>query len=107
MGFIGNTIQFIVTFPFVVLGWLIVGAIAGDVARRIMGSADKGCVADIVLGIVGAFVGGFVASLLGVGTPDGGLGLVFANLVIAIGGAAIVVFIYHRVFGARKAPARR
>ncbi|MEL6308998.1 MAG: GlsB/YeaQ/YmgE family stress response membrane protein [Chloroflexota bacterium] len=105
MGFIGDTIQFIITFPFIVVGWLIVGALAGDIARRIMGSANKGCLSDWVLGIVGSFVGGFVASLLGIGTPDGGLGLVFANLILAVVGAAIVVYIFHAVTGRPKAQA--
>lgn len=105
MGFIGDTIQFIVTFPFVVVGWLIIGALAGDIARRIMGSANKGCLSDWVLGIVGSVVGGFVASLLGVGTPDGGLGLVAANLILAVIGASIVVYIFHAVTGRSKANA--
>lgn len=38
--------------------WLIVGAVAGGIARRIVGAEKRGCLATIVVGVVGAFIGG-------------------------------------------------
>ena len=58
MELIADTIAWIVKFPFVVLGWIIVGAVAGELARRFMGSGDHNCIADLLLGVLGAFVGG-------------------------------------------------
>ncbi|MBX3063467.1 MAG: GlsB/YeaQ/YmgE family stress response membrane protein [Anaerolineae bacterium] len=77
------------------MGWLIVGAIAGAVARNVMGSRDASMVNDIILGLIGAVVGGFVAGLLGLGPSPASAGLerVIINLVIAIVGAIIVIAI--------------
>ncbi|MCB9455464.1 MAG: GlsB/YeaQ/YmgE family stress response membrane protein [Anaerolineaceae bacterium] len=75
------------------MGWLIVGAIAGALARRFMGAKDRPLVNDIILGLLGALVGGFVASLFDLYKPDGGLGLVLVNLVVATVGAMILIFI--------------
>jgi uncharacterized membrane protein YeaQ/YmgE (transglycosylase-associated protein family) len=86
-------INSLVSAPFVCIGWLIVGAIAGALARTIMGRRDSPILMDIVLGIAGAIIGGFVAGLLGVGPKptDSGLGLVVVNLVIATVGAVILL----------------
>ncbi|MCB9452534.1 MAG: GlsB/YeaQ/YmgE family stress response membrane protein [Anaerolineaceae bacterium] len=75
------------------MGWLIVGAIAGALARRFMGAKNRPLINDIILGLLGALVGGFVASLFDLYKPNGGLGLVLANLVIATVGAMILIFI--------------
>lgn len=103
MDIITDAIEFIVATPFIILGWLIVGAIAGDLARRFMGSPDQGCLSDWLLGIVGAIIGGLVASLVGFGKPEGGIGLVIVNLVIATVGAAILIFIKSMVTRRRTA----
>jgi uncharacterized membrane protein YeaQ/YmgE (transglycosylase-associated protein family) len=55
---------------------------------------------DIVLGIVGAFVGGFLFHLLGFG---GVTGLNLWSMVVAIVGAVVVLFAYHAIFGKRVA----
>jgi len=100
MDFIGDVIEFIVKFPFIVIGWVIIGMLAGELARRFTNSPDKNGFADFALGIVGAFVGGLVAGLLGVNGPMGGLALVAFNLLIATVGAVIVTFIWRAVTGA-------
>jgi uncharacterized membrane protein YeaQ/YmgE (transglycosylase-associated protein family) len=88
-------INSIVSAPFICIGWLIVGAIAGALARTIMGRRDSPILMDIILGIAGAIIGGFVAGLLGVGPSptDSGLGLVVINLIIATVGAVILLFV--------------
>jgi len=93
MEIIGNAIEFVVKFPFVVIGWLIVGAVAGDLSRRFMNRPDRGCLSDFVLGIAGAIVGGFLAGMLGFDTADGGLVGVIVSLVVATIGAAVLIFI--------------
>lgn len=86
-------INWMVSAPFICIGWLIVGAIAGALARTVLGRRDAPLTMDIVLGIAGAIIGGFVAGLLGVGpkATDTGLGLVVINLVIATVGAIILL----------------
>lgn len=91
MDFIGD----ILASPFICLGWIIVGAIAGSIARSVMKAGDRPFIMDVILGIAGAFVGGLIASLLQLGPgPDrGGLELVLINLVIATIGAIVLLFI--------------
>lgn len=96
---IGDIINSIVSAPFICVGWIIVGAIAGAVARSLTGSRDEPLLSDLILGLVGAIVGGFVASLLGFYRPDGGLELVLVNLVIAIVGAVILLAVGRAITG--------
>ncbi|MEM9955458.1 MAG: GlsB/YeaQ/YmgE family stress response membrane protein [Chloroflexota bacterium] len=99
MEIIGDVIEFIIKFPFIVVGWIIVGMIAGELARRFTNSADKNGFSDFILGIFGAVIGGFVAGLLGVNGPMGGLALVVFNLLIATVGAIIIIFAWRAVTG--------
>lgn len=89
MDFIGD----ILAAPFICIGWVIVGAIAGSLARTIMKSNDQPFLSDLILGIAGAFVGGLIAGLVGLGPGEdsSGLGLVLVNLVIATVGASILI----------------
>lgn len=103
MDFIGGLIAFIVKFPFIVIGWIIVGMIAGDLARRFTGASDKSGFSDFILGIAGAVIGGLLAGLMGLDGPIGGIGLVIFNLVIATVGAMVISFIWQRFFGKGKA----
>lgn len=89
MDFIGN----LLASPFICIGWIIVGAIAGALARTITGSKDVPFIWDVVLGIIGAIVGGILAGFVGVG-PSGttsGIELVIVNLIIATIGAVILI----------------
>ena len=66
-----------------ILTWIIVGLIAGVLASLLVGG--YGLIADIVIGIVGAFVGGWIFSQLGVTTPFGGLaGTIFTAFIGAV-----------------------
>jgi uncharacterized membrane protein YeaQ/YmgE (transglycosylase-associated protein family) len=85
--------EFLTLNPIICVGWIIVGAIAGGLARQLMGSKDQPFINDVILGLVGSIVGGFVAGLLGIGGPEGGLSRVIVNLVISIIGAVIVIYI--------------
>ncbi len=81
-----------------ILGWIVLGLIAGWIASKIVNREGEGFFLDIVLGIVGAFVGGLVFTALG-GTGITGFNLY--SMVVAIVGAIVVLFIYHAIFGRR------
>ncbi|HLL81983.1 MAG TPA: GlsB/YeaQ/YmgE family stress response membrane protein [Longimicrobium sp.] len=79
------------------LTWLIVGLIAGVLASLVMGGV--GLIGDIVVGIVGAFVGGWLFKQLGVTTPFSGLaGTIFTAFV----GAVILLFLLRLVTRGRR-----
>lgn len=67
--------------------WLLLGALAGWISSKIMGDANRGLVFNIIVGIIGAALGGFVASWLGLGAVSG---FNFYSLLIAIGGACLL-----------------
>ncbi len=75
--------------------WIIFGALAGWIASLIVGTNDQqGCLLDIIVGIIGAFIGGFVFSrLIGVGIS----GFNFSSLLVAIAGAVILLFIVKAI----------
>ncbi len=80
-----------------ILSWIIVGALAGWIASLIMGTNNQqGCLLDIVVGIVGAFIGGFVMNLLGFGTFTG---FNLWSIIVAIIGAVILLAIIKAVRG--------
>jgi uncharacterized membrane protein YeaQ/YmgE (transglycosylase-associated protein family) len=82
-----------------VIGWLILGLIAGFIASKIVNKSGEGVLLDVVLGIVGAFVGGFLFSLVGA-APVTGLNIY--SLVVATIGAITVLILYHAVVGRRR-----
>jgi uncharacterized membrane protein YeaQ/YmgE (transglycosylase-associated protein family) len=78
----------VVLDPGGLLSWIIVGLIAGAVAARLVRGHGLGCLMDIVVGVIGAFIGGFVVSLfVAPGTSYGFLG----SLLVAILGAVILL----------------
>jgi len=76
-----------------ILTWLGIGLVAGIIAKLVMGDRF-GWIITIVLGIVGAFVGGWVSGMLG-GPGVSGFSLV--SILVAVGGAVIVLFVYGLV----------
>jgi uncharacterized membrane protein YeaQ/YmgE (transglycosylase-associated protein family) len=97
---IGSFISWLVTAPFACIGWIIIGFIAGALARRIMGSSDAPFVLDVILGIVGAWVGGFILGLLGFRDAlDIGFGI--GSLITALIGAIVLIFIGRLLTGRR------
>jgi uncharacterized membrane protein YeaQ/YmgE (transglycosylase-associated protein family) len=83
-----------------VIAWIIFGLIAGVIAKLLMPGRDPGgCIITILLGIVGAFVGGFIFEQL-TGRPDV-MRFDFGSLVVAVIGAIIVLLIYRLIAGRR------
>jgi uncharacterized membrane protein YeaQ/YmgE (transglycosylase-associated protein family) len=81
-----------------ILAWIILGLIAGFIASRVVKSEGSGCVLDIVLGIVGAFVGGIIFSALG---GVGVTGFNLWSLFVATIGAIVILVVYHAIFDRR------
>ena len=76
---------------------IIVGLVAGLLARAIKpGNDAMGWIMTIVLGIVGAMLGGFIASLIGINTDGGFIGLIFSVI-----GAIILLFLYEMIMSKR------
>jgi len=76
-----------------ILGWLILGALAGWIASMIMGKdADMGAIANIVVGIVGSFIGGFLVSAVG---GQGFTGFNLWSLIVAVIGAVVLLWIVN------------
>lgn len=85
-----------------IIGWILLGLLAGAIAKLILPGDDPGgIVVTTLIGIVGAVVGGFIASALGVGE----LGNFFdiGTWLIAIGGALLLLLLYRVVAGRRPA----
>jgi uncharacterized membrane protein YeaQ/YmgE (transglycosylase-associated protein family) len=83
------------------IGWLIIGAIAGWLASMVMGRGGYGLVGDIVVGIIGAFIGGFVARLLNVAGPAAADPFSWVSLIFAIVGAIILIAVVRALTGGR------
>ena len=79
-----------------VLAWIVLGLIAGFVASNITKSSGQGMLLDIMLGIVGAVLGGYLFSAVGVA---GITGFNFSAFLLAIVGAVVVLWIYHALSG--------
>lgn len=74
-------------------GWIIIGLIAGAVAKWIMPGKDPGgIIVTILIGIAGGLLGGFLANLLGLGTGGS-----IWNLVLATVGAVLLLWIYRKM----------
>jgi uncharacterized membrane protein YeaQ/YmgE (transglycosylase-associated protein family) len=81
-----------------IIGWIILGLLAGFIASKIVNKTGVGFFLDLVLGIVGAIVGGVIFSALG---ASGITGLNLYSMVVAVIGAVVVLVIYHMVSGRR------
>ncbi len=81
-----------------IIAWLVLGLIAGFIGSKLVNKTGEGLVLDIILGIVGAVVGGFIFNLFG---SAGVTGLNIYSLVVAVIGAIVVLFVYHAVIRRR------
>ena len=80
------------------LAWIVVGLIAGAIAARVVAGRGFGCLADIVVGVAGAIIGGFLlSSLFGM---SGNVGF-FGSIVVAFIGAAALLAVLKLVSGGR------
>ena len=76
------------------LAWIVLGLVAGFIGSKIVNKRGEGLVLDIILGVVGAFVGGWLFTSLG---ASGVTGLNFYSLAVAVVGAIVVLVVYHAI----------
>ena len=81
-----------------IIAWIVLGLIAGFIASKIVNHTGSGILMDIVLGVVGALVGGFLFSLFG---AVGVTGFNIYSMLVAIVGAVVVLWLYHMLIGRR------
>jgi len=76
------------------LAWIILGLIAGFIGSKIVNKTGEGIFVDIILGIVGAFVGGWLFTMFG---ASGVTGLNVYSVLVAAIGAIVVLVVYHAI----------
>jgi uncharacterized membrane protein YeaQ/YmgE (transglycosylase-associated protein family) len=81
-----------------IIGWIILGLIAGFIGSKIVNKTGEGFFLDIALGIVGAIVGGFLFTAVG---ATGVTGFNLYSMFVAIVGAIVVLVLYHAILGRR------
>jgi uncharacterized membrane protein YeaQ/YmgE (transglycosylase-associated protein family) len=81
-----------------IIGWIVLGLVAGFIASKIVNKQGEGFFLDIVLGIVGAVIGGFIFEQFG---AAGVTGFNIYSMIVAVVGAIILLVIYHAIFGRR------
>jgi len=77
-----------------ILAWVVLGLLAGFIGSKLVNKTGEGLVLDIVLGIVGAVVGGFVFKAFG---ASGVTGLNLYSLLVSVVGAVLFLIVYHAI----------
>ena len=80
-----------------ILWWIVIGVIAGWITGKIMKGSGFGFWVDMLVGIAGAFVGGFIAGHLGFAASGG----ILYTLIVAVLGAVLLVFLFRLITGRR------
>ena len=81
-----------------IVAWIILGLIAGFIGSKIVNKSGEGVLLDIVLGIVGAVVGGWLFSVFGMSQVTG---LNVYSLIVSVVGAVVVLVLYHTLIRRR------
>ena len=81
-----------------IIGWIVLGLIAGFIASKIVNKTGEGVILDIVLGVVGAVVGGWLFAQFG---AAGVTGFNLYSMLVAVIGAVVVLVVYHLITGRR------
>lgn len=81
------------------LAWIVLGLVAGFIGSKLVNHRGEGLIRDVLLGVVGAFVGGYLFSLFG---ASGVTGLNLYSLLVAVVGAVVFLVVYHAIFRRRR-----
>ena len=76
------------------IAWIVLGLIAGFIGSKLVNKTGEGVFLDIILGVIGAVVGGWVFHLFG---ASGVTGLNIYSLLVAVIGAVVVLVVYHAI----------
>jgi len=79
-----------------IIAWIVLGLIAGFIGSKIVNKRGEGMLRDIILGVIGAVVGGWLFHVFG---AAGVTGLNLYSLLVAVVGAIVVLVIYHALMG--------
>ncbi|HZZ68467.1 MAG TPA: GlsB/YeaQ/YmgE family stress response membrane protein [Phenylobacterium sp.] len=82
-----------------ILAWIVLGLVAGFIASKLVNRTGSGIVMDLLLGVVGAFVGGFLFTHFG---HAGVTGLNLYSFMVATLGAVVVLVVFHVLEGRRR-----
>ena len=74
-----------------IISWIIVGLAAGYVAGKIMGTGDQSLGKNLIIGLVGSFVGGIIFWILGLGARS-----LFGSILVAVVGACVAIWAYRK-----------
>jgi len=77
-----------------IIAWIVLGLIAGFIGSQIVKGSGEGVIGDIIVGIVGALVGGFLFNLIG---ATGVTGFNLWSLLVAVIGSVVLLFAYHAI----------
>ena len=86
-----------------IIAWIVLGLIAGFIGSKLVNKSGEGVFLDIILGIVGAVVGGFIFNAFG---ASGVSGVNIYSLIVAVIGSVLVLVIYHAIVGRRSSITR-
>jgi Predicted membrane protein len=78
-----------------ILAWIVLGLLAGFIGSKLVNKTGEGLILDIVLGVVGAVIGGYLFNAFG---ASGVTGLNLYSLFVAVIGAVLFLVIYHAIF---------
>ena len=81
-----------------ILAWIFLGLVSGFLASKIVNKQGEGFVLDVVLGVVGAIIGGFIFTKMG---AAGVSGFNLYSMFVAVIGSIVVLVAYHALFGRR------
>jgi len=76
-----------------IIAWLVIGAVAGWLAGKVVEGSGFGLIVDIVVGIVGAVIGGYLAGVLGIAIGGG----LISSIIVAVIGAVILLFVLRLI----------
>ena len=79
--------------------WIVLGLVAGFIGSKLVNHTGEGLIRDILLGVVGAIIGGYLFSLFG---ASGVTGLNLYSLLVAVIGAVLFLIVYHAIFRRRR-----
>jgi uncharacterized membrane protein YeaQ/YmgE (transglycosylase-associated protein family) len=83
-----------------VIAWIVLGLVAGFIASKIVNKSGEGVLLDIVLGVVGAVIGGYLFQTFGMA---GVTGVNIYSILVAVVGAIVFLVLYHALFRRRGA----
>lgn len=85
-----------------VIGTIFIGALAGWIAEKLTGS-DMGLIKNILVGIIGSFIGAFIANALGIRLDEIFQGWFWGNLLVSVFGAVVLLVVWRMIRGRRAA----